>query len=716
VFLYSIFATKQDYIEHQVMVDTNNIKAQIHDMIVTKKSATLNLSILIANNTSVATQIENGNFKILNRVKESVSSNMDQYDNIWIQYLSTDAKSRYQTWRENEVASPFKALHDHADFLQKGNPKSYAFMEINRYDLTFNGISPLYNSKGKLLGYIEVMTHFNSIDKVLKNRSIESAVLVDARFTSELQETFSNTFVQNHYVANINANKSILQLIEATGVTLLETIKPFEMVGNYYVVKYPIYNMQNERIAVYYAFINRDYFKDVEALETKANYLIASFIAVYLTFFILLFRMSQNVSHQMLLARNYKKTSTKEKQVAKDEMRESLYIDTLTGAFKRAKLDEDMRSLGDTAILILNIDNFSHINSYYGFRIGDALLSKVVERLRQVTSNRIYRINGDEFIIFERNYLELIEVIKSSFVQVPLEVDGLQFRLRFSFGVHLSSSGRARIREATTALKKAKKLGKNRYVVYEEENLQKRRQFVQFNDILFNAIEHNQIVPFFQGIRDNATGKIVKYEALARIVNGDEVYTPSEFSEVAKVGGFLMDITKIIIEKSLPFLKENSLELSINITEDDLQSDYLIDYLQHHCRINEIESSRITLEIVEGISTAETQRHLEQLSVLKKCGFKIALDDFGVEYSNFERVAQLDIDYIKIDGKYIKEIVTNEKYFKIVASIVYFAKSIGLDVIVEYVESQEIQDIIDALEVEFSQGYLFSQPEPLIKE
>ncbi len=221
VFLYSIFATKQDYIEHQVMVDTNNIKAQIHDMIVTKKSATLNLSILIANNTSVATQIENGNFKILNRVKESVSSNMDQYDNIWIQYLSTDAKSRYQTWRENEVASPFKALHDHADFLQKGNPKSYAFMEINRYDLTFNGISPLYNSKGKLLGYIEVMTHFNSIDKVLKNRSIESAVLVDARFTSELQETFSNTFVQNHYVANINANKSILQLIEATGVTLL---------------------------------------------------------------------------------------------------------------------------------------------------------------------------------------------------------------------------------------------------------------------------------------------------------------------------------------------------------------------------------------------------------------------------------------------------------------------------------------------------------------
>jgi diguanylate cyclase (GGDEF)-like protein len=698
------------------MVDSNNIRTQIEDMIAAKKHETLNLSILISNNTSVATQIENKNFKVLNRVKESVSSNLERYDNIWIQYLNTKGQSEYKTWRQNSLRSPFYQRSDHRNFLQNSSPKSYAFIDVGRYDLTFNGVSPQYNSKGKLLGYIEVMTHFNSIDKALKSRSIESAILVDTRYKTQLKETFSNKFIEKHYVANINASDSILQLISSIGISTLETMKPYVLVGEYYVVKVPIYNLSHERVALYYAFINKEYFKDVHTLQTKANYLIASFVAVYLMFFILLFRMSQKVSHQVLLAKNYKRESKKEKKAVKDEMRESLYVDALTGAFKRAKLDEDMKSLGDTVILILNIDNFSHINSYYGFRIGDALLAKVVERLHQVTSNIIYRINGDEFVIFEKNYLELIEVIKSSFVQVPLEVDGLQFRLRFSFGIHLSSSGKARIREATTALKKAKKLGKNRYVVYEEENLQKRRQFVQFNDILFNAIENNQIVPFFQGIRDNNSGKIVKYEALARIVNGDEVYTPSEFAEVAKVGGFLMDITKVIIEKSLPFLKENTLELSINITEDDLQSDYLINYLQHHCHINGVNTSRITLEIVEGISTAETQRHLEQLSALKQCGFKIALDDFGVEYSNFERVAQLDLDYIKIDGKYIKEIVTNEKYFKIVASIVYFAKSIGLEVIVEYVESQEIQDKIDALEVEFSQGYLFSQPEPLIKE
>ena len=216
--------------------------------------------------------------------------------------------------------------------------------------------------------------------------------------------------------------------------------------------------------------------------------------------------------------------------------------------------------------------------------------------------------------------------------------------------------------------------------------------------------------PFFQGIYDNNKNSITKYEALARIVLEDRVVSPYEFLEPAKLSGLLPEITKVMIDKTMKAMSLNNYEFSINITEDDLAEDYLNDYLNEKISLYKIDSKRVILEILEGVSSTGKKNHIKQLNLLKKSGFKIAIDDFGAEYSNFERILDLDIDYIKIDAKYIKDIDTNKRSYEIVRAISFFAKNVNIPCIAEFVHNESVQKIIKDLGISYSQGYYFSQP------
>ena len=269
------------------------------------------------------------------------------------------------------------------------------------------------------------------------------------------------------------------------------------------------------------------------------------------------------------------------------------------------------------------------------------------------------------------------------------------------------------LRKAATALKEAKENGKNRFVIFEENgnvDYSKRESFINSTNLIKNALDNNQIVPFFQGIYNNKGSEITKYEALARIVLEDRVISPYEFLEAAKLSGLLPEITKVMIDKTLQVMTSNNYEFSINITEDDLSEDYLIQYLDEKISLYKINPNRIILEILEGVSSRGKKNHIKQLTLLKSKGFKIAIDDFGAEYSNFERILDLDIDYIKIDAKYIKDIDTNKRSFEIVKAISFFAKNVNIPCIAEFVHNKSVQSFIEELEITYSQGYYFSQP------
>lgn len=398
------------------------------------------------------------------------------------------------------------------------------------------------------------------------------------------------------------------------------------------------------------------------------------------------------------------------------KLHQMLYYDSLTNLYNKTHLEETLATEGEHTLILLDINNFSYINSTYGFEFGDKILIKIAEIFKQTLHfEQFFRLNSDEFAIIFNDKVDIVHNVKNIqdyFYETALIVDGVTLNITFSFGA--ASGENDLFKDAVIALKESQQIGKNSLQIFnsaqEEISYKKRKSFIDANNMLHNALQNEQLVPFFQGIRDNTSGEISRYEVLARIQNQDEIISPFVFIEPAKLSGLLPDITKIMIDKSFKIMSKYRYKFSINITEDDLSRDYIIKYLDEKSKLYDINPNRVTLEILEGISAQGKESHLLQLSNLKKRGYFIAIDDFGTEYSNFERVLDLDIDFIKIDAKYIKDIDTNPKSYEITKAIVYFAKNAKISCIAEFVHNKNVQDVMRELRIEYSQGYFFSEP------
>lgn len=400
---------------------------------------------------------------------------------------------------------------------------------------------------------------------------------------------------------------------------------------------------------------------------------------------------------------------------AQNKMEFMAYHDPLTNLYNKSYLQTILKTQDDKTLILLNINNFSYINTAYGFDIGDEILinvSRILENNFEIDS--LYKINSDEFaLVFNKRIAiaEKILEIQNFFMKNLINIEKIKLNITFSYG---AVSGKNNLlRKAASALKEAKENGKNRFEIFEQnsnENYLKREAFINYTNLIKNALDNNQVVPFFQGIYDNNKNSITKYEALARIVLEDRIVSPYEFLEPAKLSGLLPEITKVMIDKTMKRMSNNTHEFSINITEDDLAEGYLNEYLDEKIALYKIDSKRVILEILEGVSSTGKKNHIKQLNLLKKSGFKIAIDDFGAEYSNFERILDLDIDYIKIDSKYIKDIDTNKRSYEIVKAISFFAKNVNIPCIAEFVHNESVQDFVKNLGINYSQGYYFSQP------
>ncbi len=232
---------------------------------------------------------------------------------------------------------------------------------------------------------------------------------------------------------------------------------------------------------------------------------------------------------------------------------------------------------------------------------------------------------------------------------------------------------------------------------------------------LKTALEDKKIVSYFQPIVDNQTKKIVKYESLVRLINGDgRVLSPYEFLDVAKKGKYYLYITKVVLENSFKVLREVDESISINLSAIDIESyemrKLIIRYLLQHKEL----ASRVTFELLESEEVKDVDVVFNFIKKVKKFGVKIAIDDFGTGYSNFEKILQYEPDYIKIDGSLIKNINHNGLSKNIVETIVDFAKKQDIETIAEYVENDEIYEIIKSLGIDYSQGYAFGRPQKLI--
>ncbi|WP_456323911.1 EAL domain-containing protein [Hydrogenimonas sp.] len=424
------------------------------------------------------------------------------------------------------------------------------------------------------------------------------------------------------------------------------------------------------------------------------------------------------------LMKNYRQKLEAEVEKKTEIIKKQAITDKLTGLQNRFALNKALEKLeDDSALLLINIDNFESINLVYGYPYGDKVIVALSKLLSQdmIEKSQLFYLGNDEFAILcntsedmlMRYAKDLQDRIAKSSVEYKREA------ITFTVTIAIAKNNDNLLKNAYVTLKEAKREGKNSIKRYSKDLLIEKlqAQIQEYSSIIREAIDEKNVVPYFQAIVDNRTNKIEKYECLARIVKGDKLYTPFLFISIAEQIGAIPEITKIMIDKSFKAFRHNSYGFSINITEIDLNNHYLQTYLEKKLQEYAIEPSRVVLEVLEGISATGAKNSLEQLIQLEEMGFKIAIDDFGAQNSNFERVHSMNVDFIKIDGSFVKNIAIDPKSYSIVKTITEFAKSIGAEVVAEYVHSKEVQEIIKELGIEYSQGYYFSEPkEELINE
>ncbi|MBU1658992.1 EAL domain-containing protein [bacterium] len=408
---------------------------------------------------------------------------------------------------------------------------------------------------------------------------------------------------------------------------------------------------------------------------------------------------------------------------------EEVYTDHLTGLKNRQALNMRIYTPKTHTLILSNIKEFSLLNELYGIDVGNQILietGKAFEKFALEHKLDIFRISSDEYVLLKENdiydvnyFNELIQNLHRSINSLEIWIEGLDHAISIEIYSGLSFDHSHVLEESQMALKKAKERGVP-YLAYSEHVDTKKRSgsIIQVKRTIRHALEHNNVVPYFQPIMDRS-GKIVKYEALIRIVefeNGiKKVLTPDVFLETSMKSGLYFNIEKIMIERSLSYFLKKKEQISINLLPNDLFNPFIMDTLLSQIKKYDA-AKRIIVEITEQEGVEDFERTVKMIKMLKNLGVMIAIDDFGSGYANYMNILKMEPDYIKIDGSLIKNILTDSNSRILVTSIIKFAKELNIKIIAEFVENIEIFEILKEYGVDEFQGYYFSRPLDLLNQ
>ncbi|MDD3055512.1 MAG: bifunctional diguanylate cyclase/phosphodiesterase [Aliarcobacter sp.] len=414
----------------------------------------------------------------------------------------------------------------------------------------------------------------------------------------------------------------------------------------------------------------------------------------------------------------------------KYELYKLLYNDNLTAFPNRAKLIEELQNnnLVLEAVCLLNINSFKEVNDFFGHKVGDAILIDVAKLIQEKIKNegehfKLYKFPSDNYCITntkdcQESFVSLIKNIVESVYKKVFIYELYEIDIRITAGISFSNKNNKLI-TADIALQSAKKDHKDYIVFYDE--LDKFREYennMLWTKKLKSAFINDNIEVYFQPLVNNRTLKVDKYECLVRLIEEDgKVVAPYFFLDISKKSNQYTKLTKIVLEKSFQKFEHLPFEFSVNISYEDIESPDFLDFIKGLLKKYDI-APKVVFEILEDESIKNYNLLITFVDEVKALGCKVAIDDFGSGYSNFEHLLKMNIDYLKIDASLIKNIATNENSYKITKTIIEFAKNLNLKTIAEFVENEEIFNIVRNLGADYSQGYFFSAPisAPNIKE
>ena len=392
----------------------------------------------------------------------------------------------------------------------------------------------------------------------------------------------------------------------------------------------------------------------------------------------------------------------------------------------KKKLESLIDHSKEFIVAIINIDNFKYIEKIYDFSFIQKVENKIIDLISESIPDEcnfkeIFNLGEGEFVIAKELTDNKDEIIKKAIknlksLQEKLTNNSEQI-LDYQLEVSISLAyGKDAYRNAKYGLSKLEKLGTDFVVAneLEEKITEEAKHNLKILKLLKSSIEKNKIISFFQPIIDNSTKNVVKYESLIRIIDDQgKIVSPFYFLEIAKRTKYYTDLTLFVIKYSIGAIDKLNTEVSINISMIDIEKDSIRENIISILKDNKDKASKITFEILEEENVKDFSLVKDFLQTVKSFGVKIAIDDFGKGYSNFERLLEYSPDILKIDGSLVKNIETGRFSLNLVETLVSFAKRQNLKTIAEFVENENIYKILQEIGVDCSQGYYFGKPEPL---
>ncbi|WBW97129.1 putative bifunctional diguanylate cyclase/phosphodiesterase [Oceanirhabdus sp. W0125-5] len=415
---------------------------------------------------------------------------------------------------------------------------------------------------------------------------------------------------------------------------------------------------------------------------------------------------------------------------------EKAYYDELTGLKNRTYLFDNMLNIIDEKIhcIYIDLDNFKDINDLYGHIAGDFVLVEVARRLKNIFGDEgVYRLGGDEFLVIikccgdskqcsvcsiPKNKCELI---LEEIVQPIINNDRKEeYVVGCSIGfakpdINKEISIERLIELSDVAMIKAKESGKNQYYIANEEFLSQYKESIRMKVSLNNAIENNEIIPYYQPIIDINTKEIKGIETLVRWKKDNEIVPPYKFIKLAETSGKIYNIDLLMLRKGIELYQE--LKLSNSVCEEFIISSNFSPYTLSKVKINEllkyidnlgVKPENVEIEITEEMIVESVQYN--KVSKLSELGFKIAIDDFSAGHSSLKYLNGIDFSVVKLDRSLLPVSKKHTKESIIYKTIVNLASDLKIDIISEGVETEEQVKFLKNLGVKKVQGYYYSKP------
>lgn len=385
---------------------------------------------------------------------------------------------------------------------------------------------------------------------------------------------------------------------------------------------------------------------------------------------------------------------------------------------KKFLLESELKKLGFLSMIAIKIDDYDRIITSYSKKVTENIINIFDKKLRDFASFcglEVRRLGDVRFVLFCPRYCDIEKLCAelSSFFK-GYEIACKDIRIHISTSIGGAFGQKNVLNEALMALEFAKTHHLD-YVLYSDDlglaSKLEREKFIY--DLIEKAMSDDKIVPYFQPIFDR-DGKISKYETLARIVDSDgRAILPGVFLEYSRHIKRYVDLSKKLILQAFSRINDNTeVALSINMSISDMIANPLRDLI-----IKEIDrrkiGNRVIVEILENenLCASNSSKVKYYIQALRERGVKIAVDDFGSGFSNFNLLLEIVPDYIKIDGEIIKRICEDEKARKMAETIIGFAKHLGAKTIAEYVANEQIYNKCLELGIDEFQGFYLGQPQ-----